>query len=175
MGEFRIGRKFASHSYPEPRRDTTVAFARNFAKGPATSTIIAAGNLVQPFTGGTLVPWDFIESGAPLGTSVPITPVTTGIMLVSGVVCVKSTSTADAFVFVQVLLDGDLVPVPFEAVATIPPDGTVVIPILTEEIEAPGPTFNWSIRLVAFNSDGVLSLFMESSTLNIEERPAATG
>ena len=41
MGEFRIGRRFAQHSYPDGPRALSAAFASNFAFGPGSDSQIA--------------------------------------------------------------------------------------------------------------------------------------
>lgn len=176
MGEFRIGRTRAQHSYPDPRRDTSVQFARNFAIGPETNTAVVTGDAGNPAIGGTLVPWSAIESGATPGTTVPITPQVTGIVQIESVICLKNSDTSPQIVLVQVLIDGFINPIPELEVVTVPASGFVAIPVLTEIIEAlpTNTTFDIAIRLIA-SANGFITIAMESSSIEIEEKPAATG
>jgi hypothetical protein len=168
MGEFRIGRRFAQHTYPDtPRGGGALAFARNFAMGPATPTTIT--------TGGVQVPWDFIESGAPSGVNVPITPRVTGRMLFSGVVQVTNNDDAPVTVQVQIQVN----------------DATELVPLVQETVDANGEAaIAFEIMYIASLPVGVTAqiqllvtstadvdvvLSTDNSTLEIEEKSFATG
>lgn len=206
MGEFRIGRKFASHSYPDTRAATTVPYARNFAVGPGTVTDV---------TVGTPVPWGVIEAIAAWGNTttyalgalvsftdgntyislaggnlnnqpdvspafwalnsiVPITPRSTGLIRIAGVISLKSAGDA-AIVAVQVRVNGFVFPIPdFEAV-TIGSGELGVLPILVETIPLTiGVTAAIEVLVTAIGP-GSVSLTAASSTLDVQEVQAATG
>lgn len=175
MSEF-IGRT-GSHrvySYPDRRGGNPAElFARNFAAGPLLDTDIETGE-------GTPVPWAVIESGAPAGINVPITPRSTGRIRISGAITVKSVvGVATVSLFVQTF-DGVTVstlPIPLLEENTISAAGFEVIPFLTENIGGAllpigVPT---SIRILLIASESGLSLLSLSSTIDIQEVLAATG
>jgi len=171
MGEFRIGRKFASHSYPESRAATTVPFARNFATGP---TLFAAPPDVQ--TTGTQVPWNVIESGAPPGFDVPITPKSTGRIRITGVVAVKNSTMSPVLVTVLVQLNGANEFNPLFLSAVVDSEGAVAIPIVAELSALLAPGVQRLIEFFVFASaDGAISLTVESSSIDVQEVPFATG
>jgi hypothetical protein len=164
---FRIGRKYAQHSYPIPRAATSVPYARNAAVGPAASVPIT--------TVAAAIPWAIIESGAAPGVNVPITPRSTGIVRIHSVVTVKNSSNAPVQATVAAVVNGTPLPVPgFESV-TIPASGSMAIPILTETPPLPiGVLANIEIAVVA-SADAALSLIFASSSLEVQEVQAATG
>ncbi|MGH3303685.1 MAG: hypothetical protein ACRDOK_18800 [Streptosporangiaceae bacterium] len=168
MGEFRIGRKFASHSYPDARRDTTQPFARNYALGPTTSTDVTMA--------GTLVPWTVIESGAPPGTDVPITPKTSGIIQADGVICIKNSSATPQNVQLLVLVNSVAITPENEAVTIAADPGYMAIPFIAEDpnLRPIGTPVNVTIKLTA-NADGVITMALLSSSLRVQEVPPATG
>lgn len=183
MGEFRIGRSRAQHSYPETRRNTTLQFARNFAAGPGETTDVASGNGI---TGGTQIPWAIIESVGvvfpPGVVDVPITPRITGIIQITGVVEVKSSAPAIVLVQVQLGVDGGALPaggrssVPLLETVTVDAGGEA-IPILVDlpAILAIGVTRTIQIVVSDILGAGTVILALESSTLDVQEVPAATG
>lgn len=159
------------YSYPLSRRDTTVAFARNFAVGPALPT-----DIETEADGGTQVPWSGIESGAPPDEDVPITPRTTGIIQVSGVITVKSSSDGQESVHLLVLIDDVAQTVPLHENVSIDPNGFEAIPILVTLFpnQVIGTEINVQIQLNA-STTGVLQIAAFSSTLALLEMPVATG
>jgi len=167
MGEFRIGRSYAKHSYPESRQNTTVPLARNFAIGPLTSTAVT--------TGGTQVPWSDIESGATPGVDVPITPASSGTIQLTGVIEVNNGTESGVNVQVQVQLAGTTSPLPATEKVTAPP-GFSAIPLLTEWITALplGTTAKFEV-LVTAASNGAITLVAQSSSFEVKEVPPATG
>lgn len=167
MGEFRIGRKFARHVYPDNSRAAALTlFARNSAVGPSGATDIT--------TIGTPVPWDIIESGAPSGPDVPITPRVTGLVSISGVISVKSSSVSQESVQLEAFAGGILVPVPNQEQVSIDPDGFEAIPFLVLVPLTVGVPTNIRIGLIA-STDNVLQIVFESSTILIQEMAPATG
>jgi hypothetical protein len=173
---FRIGRKFAQHTYPEQRRATgaVVPFARNFASGPELVQAIAAG-------GGTPIQWDVIDSGAATPSpDVPITTQTTGIVLITGVIELKNVSGSPVDAHVEVIVGGVPLDVPFNEVVTIQgsfADTFAAIPIVAETtaLQTPvGVATNIQVLVIASNSD-VLSAVAGSCTLNLQEVSVATG
>lgn len=170
MGEFRIGRKNAQHFYPDTPRGGSgaLAFARNFAMGPGNLTPVATA-----VDGGTQIPWDFIESGAPLSVNAPITPRVTGRILFSGVVVVKNSTLTPVTVTVQVQVNGSTLLVPLVQ-ETVDASGFAALPfeILSEALFAIGVTRNIQVFVTASASNSV-NLDVDSSTIEIQEMPFA--
>jgi hypothetical protein len=172
MGEFRIGRRFAQHSYPESRQNTTVPFARNFAQGPADLTPITMA--------GIQVPWDVIESGAPPGADVPIVPQATGRVRLIASLTIGNTGEGSETAVVRAQTNGMLIDFP-QSGMTIPGGGVGTIPYVLDigpgSVSHPIPLAVGSptdIELfVTATSDGVLSLAPNSSTLDIQELPVS--
>jgi hypothetical protein len=168
MGEFRIGRTHAQHSYPDtPRGAGALSFARNFAEGPTGTVPIT--------TLGVQIPWSFIESGAPAGANAPITPRVTGRMLFSGVVVVQNVGNAPTTLTVRVN-DGTvtlLVPLVQQTVG-VGEKAAVAFEILSLALFALGVTKNIRVVVTA-SADSQLELTTSSSTLEIEEKQFATG
>jgi hypothetical protein len=168
MGEFRIGRKHASHTYPDtPRGAGALSFARNFAIGPNTPTTIT--------TGGVQVPWDIIESGASPGVNVPITPRVTGRMLFAGVIQVTNNDDVPVTISVQVQVQGSTLLVPLVQ-ETVDANGEAAIAfeILSLALFTVGVPRNISV-LVTASADVDVVLTTDNSTIEIEEKPFATG
>jgi hypothetical protein len=182
MGEFRIGRTFARHSYPDtPRGGGAFAFARNFAKGPGTEG-------AQPITDtGTQILWGTIDVPAtpPNSANVAITPHVTGVVRVHGVVSVQNTSGADAVVTVQVRVNGVTVstPAPETTVRAAnssaeDENGFAAIPFLAELTATEGlviGTYAEIQILVTAITNGSLGLTVNDSTLEVQEVPVSTG
>jgi hypothetical protein len=115
-------------------------------------------------------------------TEVPITPRSTAIVKISGVVTVKNSSVDQEAVTLQVFVDGVQVAVPFAEVSSIDPTDTppgfggLAIPFLTQAEAgslAVGVTSVVQIKLFA-TADDVLFIAAESTTIEIEEIVPAT-
>jgi hypothetical protein len=164
---FRIGRKFAQHTYPEPRGAgaTPQPFARNFASGPFEDQDIGE-NVATPLF------WENISSGAPSGIEIPITPLSTGVVRVLAAVTLKNLDT-NADVIAQLVIDGVQIDPPDPVVTVL--SGTNVILTFLAEFEglAIGVTVPVSLVLSADGSgvDAVAS----GSTIEIHEVVQATG
>lgn len=175
MGEFRIGRKYAQHSYPDTRRDTTLPLARNFAVGPPVKTS------VTPNPSGFPIPWSVIESEGAVGpgvVNVPITPTTSAIAQVSGVITITNNGAASATaqVLVQTVGPGSFVFAPENEFETIAPGATVAIPVSTLGTNVSPIDSTVSLQLLIVASPGSsLQLVENSTTFGIQEVPAATG
>lgn len=175
MGYITNNKRRSPEVYPDPRRGgtTTDLFARNFASAPADQILI-------PEDPGAQVVWNSISSGAAASADVPITPAVTGIIMVRGVLVLKNTSSdPQVNSGVQVIVQVGNPPVdtliPFLEVATINIGDAVVIPILTQTDPQPvGVATSISILLIAGDA-GTISLVSQSSSLEIQEVPAATG
>jgi hypothetical protein len=168
MGEFRIGRRYAQHTYPDtPRGAGALSFARNFAEGPGTPTTID--------TSGVQVPWAFIESGDPVGVNVPITPRVTGRILFSGVVQVTNNDAAPVTVQVQIQVNGSTLLVPLVQ-ETVDANGEAAIAfeILSLALLPVGVTAQIQLQVTA-TADVDVVLSTNNTTLEIEEKPFATG
>lgn len=168
MGEFRIGRTFARHSYPDTRAATSVPYARNFAAGPAVDTAVATAP-------GTQVPWSAIEVGAP-GVDVPITPKSTGVIHVDGVISVHNTSELPVDVQVEVQIGGVQNPVPASEKVTVAGLAFAAIPFNADIVsaQAVGVTKQIEILLIASASPAI-QVIANSSSIEVLEEPVATG
>jgi hypothetical protein len=116
---FRIGRKFAQHTYPESRGIGGLPFARNSAQGPADQTIIST---TAP---GTAIPWSILEVGSP-GIDVPITPKVTGLLLILVMINIENLDPSIAqVVFVSQVKVGSMLVTQFETSQVIAPSNTI--------------------------------------------------
>lgn len=176
MGYITNRKNRSPESYPERRgggATPTEAFARNFASAPADQILI-------PEDPGAQVVWNSISSGAPASADVPITPAVTGIIMVRGVICLKNTSSdpqvdSGVQVLVQVGNPPAVTLIPFLELVTVEIGDAVVVPILTQTDPQPiGVPTSISILLLAGDA-GTISLVSQSSSLEIQEVPAATG
>lgn len=166
MGEFRIGRSHAKHSYPDTPRAAVAAYARNFAQGPAALTSIVAG--------GTQLPWAVIESGAPAGVHVPITPRVTGKIRLIAAITIQSDGEGADIVQVQAQINDITIATPLVQ-STVIAGGFGAIPFVLD-IPALLPIGSQlDISLLVTDADGGTSLTVQSSTLDIQELPLATG
>lgn len=168
MSEF-VGRSAGGrpYSYPEGPRGAGLAqsFARNSASGPGNSFDIPAIGLEIDFENA--------ESG-PTGTDISITPVNTGILLISGIVCVKSNDVTDCAATVRVRIDGVDFSVPLNDKSTCIGNGFLSIPFST--VTAPLSLSQHFISIFVISEiDNILQLAVGSSTLSIQEVPTATG
>ena len=172
MGEFRIGRKSAQHFYPERARGTALALARNFASGPEDDTGIVGG-------GGTQIPWSAIASGAPAGVHVPITPKSTGIILVVAVFTAKN-SSSDPVVLDTIQLNVQINDVSMTIPATVQhtivdAQDTQAIQVMAKTSALPiGVTANISILATQIAGSN-LSVLSGTATLELQEVSDATG
>lgn len=166
MGGFRIGRTRAQHTYPVPRAATTVPYARNTAVGPTTNT---------DFTTVIPVPWSIIESigGAP-GTfnDVPITPKSTGIVRIAGVISVA----ADSPVVVQVAIKVGVSVLPVPGAEFVTVSLLEAIPVLITVPPAFTPVgVATNIEILVTAAGGTATLIAASSSLDVQEVVPVTG
>lgn len=156
------------HGYPDTRGGGAgVTFARNFATGPATAGIFVE---VQP-----QLPWEIIDSGASPGVDVPITPRATGVVRIIGVVTVKNASINPVSVQVIVQIDGVNLPFPSLETVMVDAGGTLAIPILAEQTGlAIGVMANVEIQVSADTVDAI-TYAIQSSSVEVQEVPVATG
>lgn len=159
-------------TYPDPRGSGNGdgPFARNSATGPDNVTAISAG-------GGTQVPWNVIDSGAVGGVNIPITPLSTGVVRIQGVISIKNSANAVVDVHLEVQVDDVSLPVPFNEANTIQGSNATsfeAVPFMIVTTIPIGSTSNVQILLKASSADS-LSVIAESSTIDIQEVPAATG
>lgn len=161
---FRIGRKFAQHTYPEPPRGggVSLSFARNFATGPSVSTPISMA--------GVSVPW-VPDVGSP-GVNVPITPAVTGVILMSAVVSLANTTGSAATVMIQVQVDADILEEPQMEQFTIPANGFVVFPFLMQTIGTVGVQ---SLVQIIVTGPTTVNVVADSSSLDLQEVSVSTG
>lgn len=178
MSEF-VGRTGSRrvYSYPTPRFTGLVGpFARNFAAGPDNDggdqplVVFDASNPQN-----NAIEWALLESGTSPNADVPITPRSSGIIRISGVLTVSNSDAAAHTVQVLVVVNGVAVPAPGAETVTVPATGVVAVPFLTETIPLPlGMAATIEILAVA-SADGYLSAVLDSSTLDIQEVAPATG
>jgi len=166
MGEFRIGRKHASHSYPDTggRASPPQPPGRNYAFGPANNTAIAT-------TPGTDVPWSVHESGV-AGVDVPITLKTTGRLRVSAMLTINSLVASSVEVHVRID-DTTNIAIPFAAPATPAGNLNVTVPILVETTLTLG-LHTVQIRCIAPGDDGN-TLVANQCSIEVQELTGAAG
>jgi len=170
---FRSGRRLARHTYPEfPRGggSSSGPFARNYAEGPSTDTTID----VDP---GIQLPWPNVAVGSP-GVNIPITPLSTGVVRISGTIVTRNDTTdpeTQSGLQVLVQVDGASQTFPFfEAPSTEIASGQA-IPFLAEVSGlAIGVQSNISILLIAQDANGAV-LQELSSSIEVIEVAASTG
>lgn len=170
MSEFRSGNKAKSHPYPAtPRGGGALAFARNFASGPALDTAFSLSSPQQ-------INWNVKDSGSPPGVDVPITVRATGRFLISGMVSVENTSASPVNVQVTIQVNGLSLPVPASARSLLdaaPAENvsTIVIPFTTLLATGllPGTAFNVQVLVSADDDVTTSSIVAESCTIEIQE------
>ena len=183
MGGFRIGRKFATHTYPVSPGlgGANLLFARNSAQGPDGDFTI---------TDKTLHPivWHFVD--APPGISptanVPITPKTTGVVVVTGMIGTVRNNDASNPASIQLFIDASgITPHPqAHPIATVSlqaaSEGGVTpfaaIPFLVEIFLPVGVTTDLQFQVQA-NSTVTPNLTITNldSRINVQEVPVSTG
>lgn len=164
----RIGRKFASATYPTSSRGFGAGlFARNFATGPKLITDVPDG-------GGVQIEWNSIDVGVDPDENVAITPRSTGSVLITGVITAHNGTVGQVALRVFVQIDDVSLPLPPGDLITIEGDGIVAIPILAETSIPVNTTHNVQILVVADTADAI-DLPSDGSSLNVQEVPASTG
>jgi hypothetical protein len=174
MGEFRIGRTFARHSYPDtPRAGGLAALARNSAFGPDSPPLA-----VDPVN-GTKLTWQSIEVGTPGGTVVPITPKVTGIVRVIVNVVFENAGASDV-IGVDLLVNGSTTGTTESTIDASSEGGSAFITIpwvvdFAGGVKLPvGPTYNLEVKVAQLHGSGTISVLGVSS-IDIQELPPATG
>jgi len=162
------------YSYPEPRfSGNSLPFARNFALGTKTARLA---------TDGIQIPWNSIDVPpvapiTPCGVQgcvdVPITPLSTGIVLVSGTISLVNGGVAPTTVTVTVQVNGVTLPVP-SYVTTIVNGARAVIPILAETTPGETPVGVTSFIEIFVIGD-TISVEPDGSSLGLQEVSVATG
>lgn len=164
---FRIGRKYASETYPETGGArggaAGVALARNFGVGPKTPTSIG---------GGLQIEWNSLDAGPSPSVDVLITPKVSGLVLVTGVVAVTNSTGAAIVLGIQVQVDGP--PVGALLGATVPAHGSLTVPFMVETTELDTPVGVQSNVNVFVTGNG-LTLAPESSLCSAQEVTVASG
>lgn len=104
-------------------------------------------------------------------TNVPITPKSTGVVLISGVVTAINSSGAPVNVTATVHINGTAVPAGTFSSATVPDGGFAAIPFEVEALIPIGETQNVQVFM-----DGT-GAFVESegAAINVQEVPVSTG
>ncbi len=168
MSEF-VGRTGSNrvYSYPETGRGsggTAPAFARNFASGPKTP---------QNATDGVQISWNSIDVG-PSGPDVLITPLLTGVVLVSGAVVLINGSGSPSSATITVQVNGVDFPIPALSGITVADGTKVVVPILAELSPTETPVGVATPIEIFVLGDGIF-IGADGSTLSLQEVSVATG
>lgn len=166
MTEF-VGRTGANraYSYPETRQAGIAPppLARNYATGTKGAVGVGAGGLT--------VVWNAIDVGTDPSTDVPITPLSTGEVLISGVITFQNTTGAPINSSITVQIDGPI-PVP-TFVTTIAAGATVSVPFLAQTgIISP---LNEQHVVQVFVTGNGLTVTADNSVIDIQEVPVSTG
>ena len=178
MGEFRIGRTFARHSYPDTPRGASAAFASNFALGPGSDQAIATAPGTAVFTAAN---GSAVSAGTITADGAPITPNVTGDVLVEAAVEVRNTTEGVINIFVFARINGTTTTTPVAA-ATLDSEGYESIPVtlLLPGALALGATAHVNLVVVASSSGALLTTSGSSpneaaSTMYLREVPLPTG
>ena len=176
MGEFRIGRSRAQHSYPDTRGAGVAGFARNSAFGPSPQTPLAIAAL------GTKIPWVAPEVGTAGSTIVPITPNVTGIVRVLADVVVENTAGVVNNMLVELFVNGVTSGPVVVSVSTIPAkiendSGFITIPFEFDFAGANKLTLGtlYKMEIKVTPMQGGTSTKVDYASIDIQELPAATG
>jgi hypothetical protein len=168
---FRIGRRYAQHTYPQSggAQQALPAFARNFAQGPAADF---------PLTTDTATPivFSFIESEGGSSNSIPITPRVTGVVLVVGTAECINTSDGDLEQLTLLLGLSNVTPLSNPVASNFVEDGggLASVTIQARLLLAVGVTAHITLFALA-DAPSDLTLRALNSTLSIQEVGLATG
>jgi hypothetical protein len=168
MGEFRIGRKYASHVYPDTPRSLPAAFARNFA---ATQTPLAITTVA------TAITWTVLQAGVPPSATIPITPKVTGILRIIASILAQSTSAAvPASVTVNLVVDGGAPSLIIVDTVdnNIPGEGFAGAATMTVVIDITVPVGAHTVALQILDQANGLAT-MIAAFVDIQELPPASG
>lgn len=164
MSEY-VGRTGALrvYSYPETGRGRgAAAFARNFATGTKGAFAIDPA--------GSNITWNSIDVGTDPSEDVPITPLSTGEVLITGIVTLTNPTGAPILASVTPHVDGSAAGPSFAA-TTIPAGATVSIPFIAETA-----ILSLSQHLIQIFVDGDgLTTVSDGSTINVQEVSVSTG
>lgn len=169
----RIGRKHASETYPNRGGAGAqgAPFARNSAAGPPTNQLLTG-------TGSTQVDWASIESTGAPGTSVPITPRVTGVILIQAVIVVSNGAGTVESVTVGIGPSGGA-PVQPLSVVELGPTGTaaseVAIPVQVVFTESAAGTTQHIAVFVTASAANDITIVAGNSFVSIQELVAPTG
>jgi len=127
MGEFRIGRTHAQHFYPVRRLGggDTPDLARNFA---STSMLKDNEFSNEP----VFIQWSSIGTDPPYPTEVPITPLFSGVIEISGVLNIDNEGVDPYHVIIRVYVNEIEVPVTMGSQTTIAGGSLISIPFLAQ-------------------------------------------
>lgn len=171
MGEFRIGRKYARHVYPDTNRGAgLLAYARNSAS--AIEGAQPAGGIVAD-PGVSPLAWADIESTPGSGgASVPITPKVTGILRVVGMLTLVGPGIAAAAnVRIDVLIDGAPVA---STQQTVEVDGVANVGFQVDRYDAGIGAHTVALQAAALTGADA-NLKVTNMEIDIQELPPVTG
>lgn len=166
MSEFRIGRKFARHFYPDPPRGNgapVTPLARNFAYGTSQQVPVPTSDIN--------IDWFSVENTGSSSTDIEITPLSTGIIVVSGVLVIKNGAEIPVDFFPTLSINGV-----HQALSRVrvPGNGHSAVPILRKGFVPVSVTQVVQV-LIHASTDTALTIGIQSSTLSVREVTAASG
>lgn len=144
---------------------------RLIASNPAFAAGVTTFDISAPVDGSTTV--GAIRNGTSNSVDVPITPRTTGVVRIQGIVLIGNTTGAPIDVTVNVQVNGTNLPVPTQAAAAVldATTGIETLPFLAETLLPVGVT---SLIQISVDADGA-TLIAEDSSVEIQEVSFATG
>jgi len=141
----------------------------SIATVPAFADGVTTFDLNSPLSDGSTI-GGVIEDASTPTVNVPITPRTTGVVLITGVVGITNGSGGPVNVTVAVVVNGGT-PIPVASAAPVP-DGTLMtLPFMAEAFLPLGPTSNIQVVVTGDGAD----LTADGSAINIQEVSVATG
>jgi hypothetical protein len=179
---FNRGRSKTAHGYPETRAgaNSSNIFARNFAFGPSEEITPVIDDAP-----GTEIPWGTIDVPGVDIHDVPITPLSTGVIIVQGVVSLHNTSEIDIVdIQVQVKIGAGspvVYPIPASEKVSVPVDdgeggeGFAVLPFFVQIPGLPIGTQQIVRILLTADAENLVEIVLNSSTVEVKEVTVSTG
>lgn len=164
----RIGRKYASATYPQSpgAGGGSASLARNNAVGPNSNQLLTT-------TLATNVVWAVIASTGVAGPSVPITPQVTGDVVVEAVISAVNADSAAHTLTVAVAVGGT--PVGPTSIVELGATGLAAIPVQVPISGLPiGTTSEITVQVTA-SAASEITLSISRSSVFVREVAAATG
>lgn len=151
------------------RPDVLPVLSRSVASVPAFAGGVTTFDLNSPIDGSTT--GGAIENNSTPSADVPITPRSTGVVLVSGVATILNDTGGPIDAVVNVMVDGTALPVPSSITTTIPAGATAAIPFMAEAFLPVGTTTPIQVQVTGTGA----TIVADSSVVNVQEVSVATG